>query len=197
MKWSPTIIFKSKLIYPNSDLFCQILLHLFLWYDLSLSISWPIFDFFIALLDPLSISVFKEINQIFQDVQSLKENTLMNQSITMLINTVLKLIYLLKLQTWTYLHKCIMRLLPTVHFIVDKVSKLCLFHMEYLEFLLLFHHQLLHHHLLLGLLVLNLLHLLYLLILNDCRFVRALVCTHWNLTGSVKVVDWSCFYLIR
>ena len=48
-----------------------------------------------------------------------------------------------------------MGLLPTIVFIVDKVSQLSLLHMEDLELLLLFHHQLLHHHLLL--LVLHLL----------------------------------------
>ena len=65
--------------------------------------------------------------------------------------------------------------------------------MEYLKFLLLFHHHLLHHYLL-ALLGWN---LDLSLRVHNWLLVLVLLKTNWNLTCSVQVVDWASFYLIR
>lgn len=167
-----------------------------------LPVSVSFFDFFVVLFYPFSISVFKEINQVFQDVDSFEENALMNQSVAILINTIFQLINLLQLQAGTYLYKCIMWLLPTIVLVVNEVGQLCLFHMENLELLLLLHHQLLHHHLLVLLLII--LHLL-LLELNTTTYWHLLLLSCIDVTwrlfnglrSSVEIVNWSGFYLIR
>ena len=95
MERSPPIIFQRKLVNPNPDLLQQILLHLLKRYNLRLPCSIALFYLFIALLYPLSIPVFKEIYQVLQDVKSIKENALMDQSVAILIDTVFQLINLL------------------------------------------------------------------------------------------------------
>ena len=95
-----------------------------------LPISISIFNFFVICLDPFSISVFEEVDQILQNVQSIKEYALVNQSVSILINAILELINLLQLQAGAYLHEGVQRLLSAVVFVGDEVSQLGLFHVE-------------------------------------------------------------------